>query len=171
MYICRSFKALTRDGDDTTIYTEIEYFVSVEDTVSLAKDFLAIQDSFKDSVAQDCAAGSLGPCSLFTGFRYAQRDDNWLSPMYQRDIAVISNIVLGNATRTGPFSVFEAYGQALEKVAVAKYRGRPHWGKFNWATSAKLRPAYPRFDAFTTLRAQVDPQGMFDNEYLRKVLG
>ena len=64
-------------------------------------------------------------CKLFTGLRYAQKDVNWMSPMYKRDIAVISNIVFGTSVVTGPPDIFQAFSRfGLEKIAT-KYGGRP----------------------------------------------
>lgn len=111
------------------------------------------------------------PCSLFTGMRYGLRDDiSYLSPMSGRDIAVISNIVLGTPNVTGPPDEFALFGRGLERIA-GKYAGRPHWGKMNWATAEDLAPVYPDFDRFKEVRAKLDPKGMFLNNYLRRVLG
>ncbi len=49
--------------------------------------------------------------------------------------------------------------------------GRPHWGKEHDLTADDLRPRYPRFDAFTALRDEVDPERRFANAYLDRVLG
>ena len=83
---------------------------------------------------------------------------------------MVSTIVLGTATVAGPQAEFALYAKSLEKIA-GKYGGRPHWGKMNWATVTDLQPQYPRFDAFVALRAAVDPNGMFLNRYLRRILG
>ena len=48
---------------------------------------------------------------------------------------------------------------------------RPHWGKRHWATDKELKPVYERFDDFKKVRQEVDPKGMFRNEYLDTVLG
>ena len=41
--------------------------------------------------------------------RYVAKDDNWMSPMYGQDIAVVSTLVLGTANRTGPPETFDTY--------------------------------------------------------------
>ena len=51
------------------------------------------------------------------------------------------------------------------------YDGRPHWGKLHTRTAADLEPAYPRWHEFTDLRDKLDPDRLFGNEYLRRVLG
>ena len=38
-------------------------------------------------------------------------------------------------------------------------------------TAADLAPAYPRFEEFRALRDRLDPDRVFANDYLRRVLG
>ncbi len=49
--------------------------------------------------------------------------------------------------------------------------GRPHWGKLHTRDAAYLSEAYPRFAEFTALRDRLDPDRLFANDYLRRVLG
>ena len=49
--------------------------------------------------------------------------------------------------------------------------GRPHWGKLHTRTAEDLAPAYPRFGEFLSLRDRLDPERLFANDYLRRVLG
>ena len=49
--------------------------------------------------------------------------------------------------------------------------GRPHWGKMHRRTADDLRPTYPRFDEFVAARDRLDPDRLFANEYLTRVLG
>jgi|EP00945_MAST-04E_sp_MAST-4E-sp1_P005862 L-gulono-1,4-lactone dehydrogenase len=167
-----SFKALCHEADDATKYTEMEYFVNVQDSEKLVDEFMEFQNSMKGSLGQQCNSKVQGPCALFTGLRYAARTENepWMSPMYPGAIAVLSNIVLGSATKTGPSEIFDAYAKGLERIAT-KYGGRPHWGKMNWATAKDIAPVYQQLDSFKTLRKQLDPDGMFVNDYLKRILG
>jgi xylitol oxidase len=48
---------------------------------------------------------------------------------------------------------------------------RPHWGKCFVAGAEQLEPLYPRMADFRTLRSTWDPDGVFDNAYLRRVVG
>jgi hypothetical protein len=90
--------------------------------------------------------------------------------MYGRDIAVLSQIVFGTPSSTGPAAVVELLDRGLEQLGLARH-GRPHWGKWHEAGVTALRPAYPRFDDFVGLRAQLDPHGLFMNNWLRTQLG
>jgi L-gulono-1,4-lactone dehydrogenase len=60
---------------------------------------------------------------------------------------------------------------ALMEPILRGHDGRPHWGKVHTRTAADLAPAYPRFDDFLAMRDRLDPQRVFANDYLRRVLG
>jgi len=63
-----------------------------------------------------------------------------------------------------------AYFALLEPILRA-HDGRPHWGKVHTRTAGDLAPAYPRFAEFLALRDRLDPDRVFANPYLRRVLG
>ena len=63
-----------------------------------------------------------------------------------------------------------AYFALMEPIMRA-HDGRPHWGKVHTRTAADLAPAYPRFEEFLALRDRLDPDRVFANPYLRRVLG
>jgi FAD-linked oxidoreductase len=62
------------------------------------------------------------------------------------------------------------YFAAVEAI-MRSFDGRPHWGKMHNRTADDLRPAYPRFDEFVAVRDRLDPDRLFANEYLTRVLG
>ncbi|MDN5545779.1 MAG: FAD-linked oxidoreductase, partial [Rhodococcus sp. (in: high G+C Gram-positive bacteria)] len=62
------------------------------------------------------------------------------------------------------------YFAAVEAIACA-VDGRPHWGKMHNRTVDDLRPTYDRLDDFVAVRDKYDANRVFDNEYLRQVLG
>ena len=49
--------------------------------------------------------------------------------------------------------------------------GRPHWGKRSWLKANQLAPRYPRWDAFQAVRAELDPERRFSNDWVEDVLG
>jgi FAD-linked oxidoreductase len=63
-----------------------------------------------------------------------------------------------------------AYFSGVEDI-MCRYDGRPHWGKLNTRTAADLEPAYPRWAEFQKTRDRLDPDRIFSNDYLRRVLG
>lgn len=62
------------------------------------------------------------------------------------------------------------YFRAIEEI-MRDHQGRPHWGKVHTRTADDLAPSYPRFGDFLALRDRLDPDLVFDNAYLRRVLG
>ncbi|MCT2590639.1 FAD-binding protein [Streptomyces sp. N2-109] len=63
-----------------------------------------------------------------------------------------------------------AYFTDAERIMTA-HGGRPHWGKLHSRDAAYLAGVYPRFTEFTRLRDRLDPERVFGNDYLRRVLG
>jgi len=93
--------------------------------------------------------------------RFARGDDIWLSPAYGRDSAYI-------AVHMYKGMPYKQYFEDLEQIFL-RYGGRPHWGKLHTLKAAQLAELYPKWDDFQRLRAELDPNGMFLNDYLRKV--
>jgi FAD-linked oxidoreductase len=65
---------------------------------------------------------------------------------------------------------YEPYFHAVETI-MDGYDGRPHWGKMNWQTADRLASRYAGWDDFQSVRARIDPEGVFTNEYVERVLG
>jgi FAD-linked oxidoreductase len=65
---------------------------------------------------------------------------------------------------------YEPYFHAVETI-MDGYDGRPHWGKMHWQTAETLAPRYPQWDDFQAIRAKFDPEGVFSNAYVERVLG
>ncbi|MGZ8738403.1 MAG: D-arabinono-1,4-lactone oxidase, partial [Nocardioides sp.] len=63
-----------------------------------------------------------------------------------------------------------AYFGAVERV-LREHGGRPHWGKLHTRTAADLAPDFPRWADFAAVRDRVDPERLFTNGYLDRVLG
>lgn len=95
--------------------------------------------------------------------RTAPADDITLSTASGRDTAYI-------AVHLYKGTPFRAYFGAAERIFTA-HEGRPHWGKLHTRDAAYFAAAYPRFAEFTALRDRLDPERLFANTYLRRVLG
>lgn len=65
---------------------------------------------------------------------------------------------------------WEPYFRAVEAI-MDGLEGRPHWGKRHFQTAATLRGRYPDWDAFQAVRARLDPEGVFTNAHVERVLG
>ncbi|MGX6511496.1 D-arabinono-1,4-lactone oxidase [Rhodococcus sp. SJ-2] len=95
--------------------------------------------------------------------RFAAADDVWLSTAHRRATAYVAVHQFHRGEHREYFSAVEAIARSVG--------GRPHWGKLHSLTAAELSEAYPRFDDVLAVRDRVDPQRMFDNDCLRRVLG
>lgn len=94
--------------------------------------------------------------------RFVHEDDIWLSPAYQRASAYI-------AVHMYKGMPYQSYFQHIEAI-FQRYQGRPHWGKRHTQNAQQLATLYPRWHDFQRIRAELDPQGMFLNAYLRQLL-
>jgi FAD-linked oxidoreductase len=65
---------------------------------------------------------------------------------------------------------WEPYFRAVEAI-MDELDGRPHWGKRHFQTAATLRSRYPDWDRFQAVRARLDPDGRFANDWTDRVLG
>jgi FAD-linked oxidoreductase len=65
---------------------------------------------------------------------------------------------------------WQPYFHAVEAI-MDELDGRPHWGKRHFQTAETLRPRYPEWDRFQAVRSRLDPQGLFANEWVERVLG
>ena len=95
--------------------------------------------------------------------RFVKGDDIWLSPAYQRDSAYIAVHMYKGMPYTAYFRNVEALYQP--------YQGRPHWGKMHTLDHHRFAQLYPHWNDFLRVRQQLDPQGLFLNDYLREMLG
>ncbi|MFJ6661417.1 D-arabinono-1,4-lactone oxidase [Streptomyces sp. NPDC091377] len=95
--------------------------------------------------------------------RTAPADDIALSTASGRDTAYL-------AVHMFRGTPYRSYFTAAERIFTA-YEGRPHWGKIHTRDAAYLSGVYPRFGEFTALRDRLDPDRLFQNDYLRRVLG
>ncbi|MEV6841160.1 D-arabinono-1,4-lactone oxidase [Streptomyces sp. NPDC051133] len=95
--------------------------------------------------------------------RTAPADDITLSTASGRDSAYVAVHMFRGTPH-------QAYFTAAERIFTA-HEGRPHWGKVHTRDAEYFARVYPRFDEFTALRDRLDPERLFQNDYLRRVLG
>ena len=67
-------------------------------------------------------------------------------------------------------SEYDEYFSAVEAI-LRKHKGRPHWGKIHNLNANDISSLYPEYQRFIEVRNQLDPEGVFTNDYLRRVLG
>lgn len=103
------------------------------------------------------------PISFPVEVRVAAPDDMWLSTGYERANAYV-------AVHQYHRGDHRAYFAAFEEIAAA-HAGRPHWGKMHTLGAEQLAGLYPRHADFVALRDRLDPDRVFTNDYLARVLG
>jgi FAD-linked oxidoreductase len=102
------------------------------------------------------------PISFPIEYRYVAAEDSFLSPYYGRASAMIDL----QQFKGMPYHEYFLAGEEIFR----RYDGRPHWGKLHTRTADELRPLYPDWDRFQEVRRRWDPEGLFMNDYLRRVL-
>ncbi|MEU8758802.1 D-arabinono-1,4-lactone oxidase [Streptomyces sp. NPDC048659] len=132
-------------------FHEGEFAIPREDVVDALREIKAWIDRHDERV------------SFPLEVRFAAPDDIWLSTAYGRESCYI-------AFHQYHRMPHERYFRACQDI-LGSFGGRPHWGKMHDLDAAALRPRYEHFDAFTGVRDEVDPTGLFANPYLDRVLG
>ncbi|KAI0695312.1 D-arabinono-1,4-lactone oxidase-domain-containing protein [Cytidiella melzeri] len=96
--------------------------------------------------------------------RFSDTDDVWLSPSFGRKTTWIGIVQYKPYGLNMPYrKLFERFEQIL-----ARHEGRPHWAKSHPLRPDDLRKLYPRFDDFVRVLNEVDPRGIFRNEYVQR---
>ncbi|MFE0603542.1 D-arabinono-1,4-lactone oxidase [Streptomyces sp. NPDC058892] len=132
-------------------FVEMEYALPREAVVGALRELRAMVDRSRLRI------------SFPVEVRTAPADDITLSTASGRDTAYI-------AVHMYRGTPYQAYFTAAERIFTA-HGGRPHWGKVHTRDADHLSRIYPRFGEFTALRDRLDPDRVFGNDYLRRVLG
>jgi FAD-linked oxidoreductase len=135
----------------TTRFREMEYAIPRAAIPDALRDIRSLIDSRGWSI------------SFPIEVRVAAADDNWLSTAQGRDSGYI-------AVHRYFRDDHEEYFRAVEQVLRA-YSGRPHWGKIHYQDAESLAALYPHHADFVAARHRLDPDRVFTNPYLRRVLG
>lgn len=121
--------------------------------------FVARQHAGAAVAAMRGLAEVIRPLLLVGELRTVAADDLWLSPHYRRD-----SFALHFTWRRRPTEVQAAVDRI--ESALAPLAARPHWGKVFGAPADRIAPLYPRRADFRRLREELDPSGMFVNDWL-----
>ncbi len=132
-------------------FTEMEYGIPREHAAEAVRRVLQV------------AARAEQPVAYPIEVRFAAADDLILSASHARDTCYV-------AVHQDRRLDWRPYFHEVEEI-MDSYGGRPHWGKRHFQTAEALAPRYPRWSEFQALRAELDPEGVFANEYVRRVLG
>ncbi|WP_087013294.1 D-arabinono-1,4-lactone oxidase [Leucobacter sp. 7(1)] len=131
-------------------FREMEYAVPLEEVADTMRELRAMIERKRYSV------------SFPIEVRAAGADNLLLSTAHGRDSGYIAVHRYHRDRDLGYFRDAEAI--------LAAHGGRPHWGKMHTLGAAELRERYPEFDRFATVRENLDPERVFRNDYLDRVL-
>ncbi|WP_020143306.1 D-arabinono-1,4-lactone oxidase [Terracoccus sp. 273MFTsu3.1] len=106
----------------------------------------------------------LAPVLQVSELRTVAADGHWLSGSHGHDVVAVHFTWVRDLERV--YAVLPAVEAALLPLGA-----RPHWGKCFVAGVEQLEPLYPQMADFRSLRARVDPDGVFGNGFLDRVLG
>ncbi|MEV0986197.1 D-arabinono-1,4-lactone oxidase [Streptomyces sp. NPDC049949] len=132
-------------------FVEMEYALPREQVVEALRELRAMVDRSGLRI------------SFPVEVRTAPADDIALSTASGRETAYI-------AVHMYKGTPYQAYFTAAERIFTA-HGGRPHWGKVHTRDAEYFAGVYPRFGEFTALRDRLDPDRLFGNDYLRRILG
>ena len=96
--------------------------------------------------------------------RTVAADELWLSPAQHRDSACVHF-----TWKQRPAEVAALLPEIEERLA--PFAPRPHWGKVFVLDSEVVRAQYPDLARFRALRDRLDPERVFRNEYVDRLLG
>lgn len=105
----------------------------------------------------------IAPLLHVSEIRSVAPDDAWLSPS-------------GNRQSTAFHFTWQSRPDEVAKLipsveqALAPFGARPHWGKVFAMSRTELRAVYPRFEDFSALVGERDPNRKFRNDFLEGVL-
>ncbi len=93
--------------------------------------------------------------------RFVAADENMLSPAHGRDTCQIGAYQFENRDTARYFAGFEAL--------MLPMGGRPHWGKEHSVGRRAIREMYPLYDRFDEIRRELDPRGVFENAFVKRM--
>jgi L-gulonolactone oxidase len=132
-------------------FTEMEYALPRERTTEAVRRVLELIEERGFAVPFPIEVRTVAP------------DDAFLSTASGRDSGFVA-VHMYEGMEWAP------YFRAVESI-MDELDGRPHWGKRHFQTAATLRGRYPDWYRFQAVRARLDPDGLFANDWTDRVLG
>lgn len=128
-----------------------EYFVAREDAYSALQALSKIREQ-------------VAPHLFVSEVRTIAADDFWLSPCYQQDCVAF------HFTWKPDWPAVQQVLPAIE-AQLTPFQPRPHWGKLFTMPAEQFQSRFEKLPDFLELMQRYDPQGKFQNAFLKKVLG
>jgi FAD/FMN-containing dehydrogenase len=134
--------------DDEASWIELEYMVDVR----CGRDaFLAMRALMHHGFPE-----AISPIQV----RWTKGEPAFLSPHYGHHTCSLS--VSGLKRHD-----WDRFLRAIDET-LRPFHPRPHWGKMGYMDPAGFRAAYPELDRFLAIREELDPHGLFLNDFFRE---
>jgi len=130
-------------------------FVEMEYTVPLAEGPTAMREVRRLMQTRH------PDCMWAVEYRTQPREQSLLSPTRGMESVTISL----HQAMDRPYEPLFRDGEAVFRA----HDGRPHWGKLHFLSSDEIAHLYPELPAFRAIRAEMDPEGVFTNDYLARL--
>ena len=127
-------------------------FVEMEYTLPLAEGPMAMRE------VRRLMQTHHPDCTWAVEYRTQPGEQSLLSPTQGRESVTIS---LHQAMDL-PYDALFRDAEAILRA----HDGRPHWGKLHFLGADEIAGLYPELPAFHAIRTELDPDGVFTNDYL-----
>jgi L-gulonolactone oxidase len=97
--------------------------------------------------------------------RFVKKDSYWMSPNGETDACWIGTKI---HFPYGRKPEYQNYFTAIDKI-LAKYSGRPHWGKQFRITTNDFKKVYPKWDQFWEYVDKQDPNKILQNDFVKRL--
>jgi L-gulonolactone oxidase len=148
---------------EASFYTEKEIAVPFESFENALNDVIELIKEHKKRYGYDTRYSFL---CRFTG----EDKNSLLSMVADRPLSVFINTFVEIGKVNDPKKI--RFFKEFEDLLVNKYNGRPHYGKQHSMNLKKMKKVYGKnIDEFNRIRNKLDPNRMFSNDYINKILG
>jgi FAD/FMN-containing dehydrogenase len=101
--------------------------------------------------------------TILVEVRFVGQDDIMLSPSHDGPVCYVGGYIFGELNASDFFENYESLMKG--------FGGRPHWGKHLTLSPQEARHMYPGLDRFNEIRKELDPEGIFANDFIRNLFG
>ncbi|HYX34708.1 MAG TPA: D-arabinono-1,4-lactone oxidase [Oligoflexus sp.] len=102
--------------------------------------------------------------------RFSPAAESWMS-MARGEDTVMFEIHIPTVDKQDIFEQsVQVYDEILQ-LSLHKYQGRPHWGKNSRPVFTGVGERYPDWHNFLKVQKNLDPQGLFENDFFRSLKG
>jgi hypothetical protein len=168
-------------------HLEIEIFVPSDrlaGAVNLVRSVVSVFAGFSNGVPEDVSE-QLSRIDKLDELMRLKGDYTHHYPIFFRHVLQDDTLIsMTSGTRESYYSIsfftylapqsrehFYQFSRFIGLCLTQLFQARLHWGKYYPLTFSEIEHQYPRLREFRELCHRVDPEGVFQNDYTRRVLG